>query len=121
LNKSASNYQDCINVYKYITSFFIGSKDNKDIEKILKRNKLNLLFELNLGTLRNCQSGISRLKKIDVLIENEYANLYNSIQVLLDVRRNFDIHNVSPLKVGGSINKDLDNIYLPMINTLLKI
>jgi hypothetical protein len=121
LNKSATNYLDCINVYDFVNSFEISSTKNSFINVAIEKNKISLLYEINLGTLGDCQSYISRLKKKSIITDLDYANLYNSIQVLLDVRRNFDIHNYSPLNVQGSINGDLDKLYLPMVNLLLKL
>lgn len=121
LNKSASNYSNSLFAYNFISSFEVTSSKNAHILNELKSNDIHLLYEVNLGTLGDCQSKILKLKCNNIISEADYSNLYNSIQVLLDLRRNFDIHNYSNLNVLGSINGDLDNLYLPMINLLLKL
>jgi len=120
LNKSALNYEQCFTVYNYINSLVITVENNNELKSRVTKRGISLLYELDLGTLGNCKNLLLKLKEKGILSENESADFFNSVQVLSDVRRNFDIHNVSPINVLGSINGDLDNLYLPMINILLK-
>jgi len=98
----------------------ITVENNNELKSRVTKRGISLLYELDLGTLGNCKNLLLKLKEKGILSENESADFFNSVQVLSDVRRNFDIHNVSPINVLGSINGDLDNLYLPMINILLK-
>jgi hypothetical protein len=90
------------------------------MQKVLKEKKISRLYEIDLGTLETCQQGLAKLRDRRIISQGEYDDLFNAIDVLRDVRRNFGVHNVSPLRVQGSINGDLEKLYLPMINVLLK-
>ena len=48
-------------------------------------------------------------------------NAHQGMQVLADLRRNIHAHTFHSLVVGGSINGDLDELYLPAINLLLRL
>ncbi|MBU0580551.1 MAG: hypothetical protein KKA19_05180 [Candidatus Margulisbacteria bacterium] len=119
LNKSAPNYGHAANAYNYMLGCQINAKDSI-FKNQLSKQQISLMYELNLGTLGDCQNWICALKNKKILNKEEYADIYNSIQVLMDVRRNFDAHNVGFLNVAGSINGDLDELYLPTINILFQ-
>ena len=121
LEKSASNYDDCLKIYReFVGIFSVSATNNPNIDIRLKKENIGLLYELNLGTLGSCKRHLACLKDKGILSSEEWANVFNAIQTLLDVRRNFDAHNYSNLSVVGSINGDLDDLYLPAINILLK-
>lgn len=121
LIKSADNYKDAFRLFNGFAEIFsISSKNNCDIAKYLVKNKIKSQYELNLGNLGDCREYIKKLFMKNIITNEDYNNIYNSVLVLATVRRNIDIHNYSNLNVLLSINGDLENLYLPMINTLLK-
>ena len=87
----------------------------------MKNKKIRHTFDIDTGTIGSGKDNLSRLKKQGKISDDEHRCLLNALTVFCDVRRNTDIHTYYGWTVGGSINQDLDAVYLPMVNLLFDI
>jgi len=123
LIKNVSNYQSAKLVYDFINLAFIKYDDHElsPFEWSCVNVDLAHIYNINMGTLGTVITDLKKLKSNGILSPDQYGELVNALQVLSDIRRNVDAHTFYGLTVGKSINGDLENLYLPAINLLLRL
>jgi hypothetical protein len=92
----------------------------KGLKGLVNRTGLHV-FDVNIGTLGNAITGLSHLLAKGIIDDDQYGCLFNSLRVLADMRRNIDAHTFYGITVGGSINGDLESLYLPAVNLMLQL
>ncbi len=127
ISKKAPNKQNelatqaAANVYCAVTNSDLIAKNNAWLQSMFNSLSINHPLEINSGTLGIYRKNIDKLAKKHLISQSEQQQIEDSLQVLLDIRRNVDAHMYLKLQVGGSINKDLTAVYLPMCNLLIKV
>ena len=123
LRKNASNYEAAIQAYVFINALYIdytGPSLTPFEEHCVEKEILHL-YNLNIGTLGDVINHLGTLREKGVIDDDQTGCLANALQVLSDIRRNIDAHTFYGITVGGSINGDLDELYLPAVNLLLRL
>ena len=121
LDKTASNYSKVLEVYALPENFFVDVKGWPWLDRQLKERQICYTFDIDVGTIGSGKNNLLKLKKQGKISDDEHRCLFNALTVFCDVRRNTDMHIYYGLTVGGSINQDLDAVYLPMVNLLFDI
>lgn len=123
LRNKASNYQASLRPYELINAFQIDytKEPLTAFEWRCVRKGVTHLYNLQIGTMEQVIVSLGRLRQQNIIGDDQTLCLANALQVLADLRRNIHAHTFHPLVVGGSINGDLDELYLPAINLLLRL
>lgn len=97
------------------------SQNNEWIKEQLEREKIVYMFDIRtptLGWLYNI--GIKRLFDSQIINQEELTFIARALEAFTDIRRNVDSHMFIGRTVG-SIQKDREKVYLPLLNHLNKI
>jgi hypothetical protein len=123
LRNEASNYQASLQPYELINAFQIDySKEPLTaFEWRCVHKGVTHLYNLEIGTMWDVINSLGKLQQKSIIDDDQSLCLANALQVLADLRRNIDAHTFHGLIVGKSINGDLDQLYLPAINLLLRL
>ncbi len=121
LNKHAANYVAARRVYDAVTPISVTVRTFDWLKTRVESQGVERLFDFNSGTLGNAIGRLGKLVARGIVSADERWQLHNALQVLLNVRRNVDAHTFYGITVGGSINGDLENLYLPAVNLLLDV
>ncbi len=109
-------------IYSYVTSIGISASSNLWLQTEFDRLDINNPFEIKTNTLWNlCTIELKDMLNLSKITQTEYDEICNSMNVLRLMRRNIDAHSFLKNRVVGSMNGDLENIYVPMIDLLIKI
>lgn len=106
-------------VYEFIGATRVSASTNVWLQKELTRLDINHPYEINTGTLGKYRSKLEELEAKSKISSAERIFLKDAITVLSDIRRNVDAHVFLKSQIGGSINGDLSQLYIPSINILL--
>lgn len=115
-----TSFEVILKVYQFVKDARV-SPDDAYLKSELNKNQITNIYDFSTGTLSSSIGKLSVLLEHKVIQDDERAFLHAASQTLLNIRRNFDVHSFFPLKVGRSLNGDLENVYLPAINLLLNI
>jgi hypothetical protein len=107
-------------VYGFIGATNISASNNYWLQRELSRLDINHPYEINTGTLGKYKSNLKKLVEKRKITSAERTFLEDAITVLSDIRRNVDAHMFLKAQIGGSINGDLSQLYIPSINILLR-
>lgn len=100
----------------------VVARNNKWLEKQLQENDINYITEINTPTLGYIyNNSFKKLFNLEVIDEDELNKLEKGIETLTDIRRNVDAHIFLTRRVVGSIQNDIEEVYLPTTNLLLNI
>jgi len=100
----------------------VKASDNEWLQNQFKKNDIEYSIEIDTRTLGYIYNhGFENLLEKEIIDEDEKISLEKGIQTLTDIRRNVDAHIYLKSRTVGSINKDIEKIYLPNINLLLDI
>lgn len=98
----------------------VKASENEWLQNQFDKNDINYSIEINSRTLGYIYNhGFEDLHEKEIINEEEKISLEKGIQTLTDVRRNVDAHIYLKSRTVGSINNDIEKIYLPNINLLL--
>lgn len=98
----------------------IVSQNNNWLNTVLKSKQIEYVSELNTGTLGSICTKVGQLTLKNIIDTNEEQKICHDLKLLADTRRNNDSH--SYFKNSTLIrNHDLDQIFVPLINSLLTI
>ncbi|MBW4541385.1 MAG: hypothetical protein KME43_19930 [Myxacorys chilensis ATA2-1-KO14] len=106
-------------VYGFIEATRVLVSINVWLQQELTRLNINHPYEINTGTLGKYKNNLERLEAKSKISSAERIFLKDAITVLSDIRRNVDAHVSLKSQIGGSINGDLSQLYIPSINILL--
>lgn len=120
---SSSNELDDIHkVYRHAVSSNISANTNSWLNQQFISKDINHSFEINTPTLGKIyNSEIQELLNKGTICRDEFTFLNRSLELFTIIRRNVDSHIFLKLRTIGSINHDIENVYIPMINLLIKI
>jgi hypothetical protein len=107
-------------VYSFIEETRIFASANVWLQDEFTRLNINHPYEINTRTLGAYKNELKKLEGLSKISIAEQFLLKDSITVLSDIRRNVDAHVFLKSQIGGSINGDLSNLYIPSINILLR-
>jgi len=107
-------------VYEHVRSTHLTSTANAWLAAEFNRLNIQHPLELNSGTLGGYKRNLSLLTLVSVLSLAEEVLVSDAATVLADMRRNVDAHIFLKAQVGGSINGDLRDVYIPACNILLR-
>lgn len=100
----------------------VKASNNEWLQNQFDKNDIEYSIEINSRTLGFIYNhGFEKLYEKEIIDEDEKVSLEKGIQTLTDIRRNVDAHIYLKSRTVGSINKDIEKIYLPNINLLLNI
>ncbi|MBE9207289.1 hypothetical protein IQ244_12285 [Nostoc sp. LEGE 06077] len=106
-------------VYQFIESTRTSASNNAWLQEELTRLNINHPYEINTGNLGKYKNSLEKLEEKSKISSAERIFLKDAITVLSDIRRNVDAHVFLKSQIGGSINGDLSQLYIPSINILL--
>ncbi|WP_204150303.1 hypothetical protein [Leptolyngbya sp. CCY15150] len=106
-------------VYGFIKGTRVSVSTNVWFQQELTRLNINHPYEINTGTLGKYKNNLERLEAKSKISRVERIFLKDAITVLSDIRRNVDAHVYLKSQIGGSINGDLSQLYIPSANILL--
>ncbi|MEK7353130.1 MAG: hypothetical protein AABZ77_01315 [Chloroflexota bacterium] len=109
------------NVYSFVDAAMVSASNNDYLQRELNKQKIKHLYDFSTGQLGGLIGTLRKLLDKNVISPDERAILNNATWTLLDLRRNVDAHTFYGLIVSRSLNKDLENVYLPAINLLLDV
>lgn len=109
-----------LKVYQFVKDARVSPTDDYLKSELLK-NHITNIYDFSTGTLGSSIGKLKVLLAHKVISDIERVTLHDASRTLLDIRRNIDVHSFFPLRVGRSLNGDLENVYLPTINLLLDI
>lgn len=123
LKDKASNYHASLQPYEYVNALQIDYTQEplSAFEWRCVRKGVTHLYNLDIGTMKIVIQSIGRLRLQNIIDDDQSLCLSNALQVLADVRRNIDAHTFHSIVVGSSINGDLNKLYLPAVNLLLRL
>lgn len=123
LQNKASNYQASLQPYEFMNALLIDytKEPLTAFEWRCVRKGVTHLYNLQIGTMEQVITSMGRLRQQNIVNDDQRFCLSNALQVLADVRRNIDAHTFHSIVVGKSINGDLDKLYLPAVNILLRL
>jgi len=107
-------------VYGFIEATRILASTNGWLQQELTRLNINHPYEINTGTLGQYKNKLEMLEAKSKISIKERIFIKDVITVLSDIRRNVDAHVFLKSQVGGSINDDLSQLYIPSVNILLR-
>jgi hypothetical protein len=113
--------REAAEVYRIVSSMLVVANANPWLDAEFQRLGIHHPLEINTGTLRTCREKLAYLTNAGKLTDAERQRLSDSLTVLADIRRNVDAHVFLKLQVGGSLQHDLAQVYLPAINLLIDI
>lgn len=109
-------------VYQAVYNTEIASKNNLWLKNQFIKANIVHPFEINTPTLNELYSSqVSKLIEKGIIINEENVMIGKSLEVLKLMRRNVDCHVFLKNRTIGSINKDIELVYLPVINLLTNI
>ena len=118
----SNELDDIHKVYGHALSSDISANTNSWLNQQFKSKDINHPFEINTPTLGKIyNSEIRELLNKGTILQDEFTFLNRSLELFTIIRRNVDSHIFLKLRVIGSINHDIENVYIPMINLLIKI
>jgi hypothetical protein len=119
----ASNYEASLQPYGFINAFIIDytKEPLTAFEWRCIHKGVTHLYNLQIGTMEQAIQSLGRLQQRNIIDDDQRFCLANALKVLADIRRNIDAHTFHGLVVGSSINGDLEQLYLPAINLLLRL
>jgi hypothetical protein len=106
-------------VYSAVSSMQISSSNNNWLDEQFQNLGIKHPLEIDSGTLGDYKNGLSRLLQRNIITASEQRQILDSLEVFSDIRRNVDAHVILKSQTGGSINRDLVDVYLPMCNCLI--
>lgn len=110
------------NVYQHVNSINVISNNNKWLEKVFKAKGIKYAREILTPTLGKIhREELPKLLENNLVTPDVYSFLEQGIKTFIDIRRNVDAHIYLKSRTVGSINNDIENIYIPIINILINI
>jgi hypothetical protein len=107
-------------VYTAVAGVQISSKSNSWLSSELSRLGISHPLEINSETLGKYRDNLGKLEQKGKISAQEKTFLENALMTLADIRRNVDAHVFLKTQVGGSINGDLSDVYIPACNILIE-
>lgn len=107
-------------VYNAVASVQISSNTNSWLGSELSRLGISHPLEINSRTLGNYQQNLVKLEHKGKISATEKTFLEDALMTLADIRRNVDTHVYLKTHVGGNINGDLTDLYIPACNILIE-
>ena len=109
-------------VYQHVKSIHITSNKNEWLARVFKEKEIKYSREILTPTLGKIhREELPKLLANNLLTQEDYSFLEQAIKTFIDIRRNVDVHIYLKARTVGSINNDIENIYIPMINMLINI
>lgn len=109
-------------VYLYVESIDIQVTNGTWLDNEFVRLNIRHPFEINTPTLGSiCNTEIQKLLIANIITNDESNLLKNGLELFTKMRRNVDAHVFLKSRVIGSINSDIENVYIPIINLLVNI
>jgi hypothetical protein len=108
-------------VRRFVQSSRVSDGNNDYLHCELNVQGITNLYDFSTGSLGPSVGNLKKLVEQKLITVDERVFLNDATQLLLDLRRNVDAHTFYALAVGGSIEGDLKNVYLPAINLLLDV
>lgn len=109
-------------VYQHVNSIHVTSNKNEWLDNVFKEKGIKYAREILTPTLGRIQKEeLPKLLKKNLITSDDYSFLGQAIKTFIDIRRNVDAHIYLKARTVGSINNDIENIYIPMINMLANI
>lgn len=108
-------------VYEYVRAICLTATENEWLRAELIKLNIKHPWEINSGTLAKCKENLSLLTSASIISATEEVLISDATTVLADMRRNVDAHVFLKSQIGGSINSDLIDVYIPACNILLRV
>ena len=102
----------------HVTSAF-----NTPLQNEIDRLHIRYLYEINTWTLGQLarQRGVTLLVNKGLISVTEGRQMTERLECLAFVRRNVESHLSLSMTILGQIDRDLEVVYLPLVNSLLRL
>ncbi len=118
-NNTLDKYQK---VYKHVKDVTIKADSNPWLALQFQNAGINHPLEINTSTLHKLYTQeIPKLESKGKITTQEKDELEKSLEVFKLIRRNVDSHIFLQSRIIGSINGDMEYVYIPTINLLTNI
>ncbi len=121
LQKAGGNVDAAKSVFEWMQAIEVHADSWEWMKRQLRKNDITRLYDLNIRTLDKARKCLPELVKRGAMTAHECKCIQNAILVLASVRRNIAAHAVPRFRVHGSINHDIERLYLPAVNKLIEV
>jgi hypothetical protein len=109
-------------VYQHVFSTNVSAKNNQWLADQFQNAGIQHPLEINTPTMHALyETWLPRLVPLGIITNTEKEEIQKSMEVFKLMRRNVDAHIFLNGRVIGSIDRDIEDIYLPLINLLIEI
>lgn len=108
-------------VYRHVGARRLAASHNAWLQEQFIAAGIAHPMEIDSRTLGYYQRNLHELQARGKMTAPEAQQVGDALEVLGDIRRNVDAHVFLKSQVGGSIQGDLTNVYLPAVNILLDV
>lgn len=109
-------------VYQHVNEVTLTADNNPWLGQQFLNVGINHPLEINTPTLLKLSSKeIPKLEIIGKITFQESDDIFKALEVFRLMRRNVDSHIYLQSRTIGSIDRDIDDVYIPLINLLTNI
>ena len=119
--RQAGNIEAAKSVFGWIQAMELYANSWNWMKRQLRRNDITRFYDLSARTFDKARKSLPELVKRGVMAVDECKSLQNAILVLASLRRNPIAHTAPRLRVHGSINGDIESLYVPAVNKLIEV
>jgi len=108
-------------VYKAVGIWTLVANRNVWLQQMFLNAGIKHPHEIDSGTLGSYRKNLHLLRDKQKMTDAEVEQVSDALEVLSDIRRNVDAHVSLKIQLGGSIQHDLEGVYIPAANVLIDV